>query len=83
MSFARIGTPRSYKALVRNITSMVNQKGPAFFDRTSRAASAIVKSGSDIFDLGPEQRVRIGRRQHMIQIELVNRSAVDMGRRKR
>src|SRR3954454_18038933 len=80
---------RRYFSGSSNMMSIVSQNGPAFFDRTSTARSAIVAppfvvaSMSDLLEFGAEQAGRAVRHEDMVQVELVDRAAVEFGRRVR
>src|SRR3954451_16866273 len=78
---------RRYFSGSSNMMSMVSQNGPAFFERTSTARSPIVAPVpaaapmSDLLEFGAEQAGRVVRHEDVVQVELVDRTAVEFGRR--
>src|SRR3954454_10830539 len=81
---------RRYFSGSSNMMSIVSQNGPAFFERTSTARSAIVAGAavaisvmSDLLEFGAEQAGRAVRHEDVVQVELVDRAAVEFGRRVR
>src|SRR4051795_10199466 len=75
---------RRYFSASSNMMSIVSQNGPAFFERTNTARSAIVVgevlSGaggvmSDLLEFGVEQAGRAVRHEDVVQVELVDRAA--------
>src|SRR4051794_25681648 len=81
---------RRYFSGSSNMMSIVSQNGPAFFERTSTARSAIVAAEaaavsviSDLLVFGAEQACRTVRHEDVVQVELVDRAAVEFGRRVR
>src|SRR3954471_4310324 len=84
---------RRYLSASSNMMSIVSQNGPAFFDRTRTARSAIVvpvfaapgisTAMSDLLEFGAEQARRTVRHEDVVQVELVDRAAVEFGRRVR
>src|SRR6476659_6706992 len=80
---------RRYFSGSSNMMSIVSQNGPAFFERTSTARSAIVVAEapavasaiSDLLEFGAEQAGRAVRHEDVVQVELVDRTAVEFGRR--
>src|SRR6266851_7459226 len=61
------------------MTSIVSQNAPAFFERTNTARSAIVAMGSDLLEFGTEEAGRRVRHEHMVEVEFIDRAAVDLG----
>src|SRR3954470_22426547 len=79
---------RRYFPSSSNMMSIVSQNGPAFFERTSTARSAIVVAEtaavwviSDLLVFGVEEARRTVRHEDVVQVELVDRAAVEFGRR--
>src|SRR5690349_11397750 len=78
---------RRYFSGSSNMMSIVSQNGPAFFDRTSTARSAIVVAPavsaaiSDLLEFSAKQAGRAVRHEDVVQVELVDRAAVEFGRR--
>src|SRR4051812_2085102 len=79
---------RRYFSGSSNMISIVSQNGPAFFERTSTARSAIVAAEaaavwviSDLLVFGAEETRRTVRHEDVVQVELVDRAAVEFGRR--
>src|SRR5215212_3715056 len=88
----KLSRTRRYFSASSNMMSIVSQNGPAFFERTSTARSAIVAprgvapvpaaaAMSDLLKFGTEQARRAVRHQYMVQVELIDRAAVEFGRR--
>src|SRR5216683_4625122 len=63
------------------MTSIVSQNAPAFFERTNTARSAIVAMGSDLLEFGTEEAGRGVRHKHVVEMEFIDRAAVELGRR--
>src|SRR3954468_8705229 len=81
---------RRYFSASSNMMSIVSQNGPAFFERTSTARSAIVVGDavavvaavmSDLLEFGAEQAGRAVWHENAVEGELVDRAAVEFGRR--
>src|SRR4051794_36842972 len=83
---------RRYFSGSSNMMSIVSQNGPAFFERTRTARSAIVVGAvrseagavmSDLLEFGAEEARRAVRHEDVVQVELVDRAAAEFGRRVR
>src|SRR5215213_10033408 len=84
----KLSRTRRYFSGSSNMMSIVSQNGPAFFERTSTARSAIVAAPavvapgvvtdiSDLLVFGAEQAHRTVRHEDVVQVELVDRAAVE------